>query len=337
MWPGGDDRTPNTREKLLLPWASPTPPPWKPSTTGTRWNVRASERNKSWASLSWDLLPRTDHKANPGLSIPASLNTACWHRLAVGGRPLREVPFLSPKAQAPPQLWTCKDPQWPLRLADTWHHQSHLCWAPRLQAGQGRSPLLVFLLCINGKVKVLVVQSCATLWEPIDCTWDSPGKNTGVGSHSLLQGIFLTQGSDPGLLHCRQILYCLSHTGDKKFEIKVHTMQLWISIFFKLAICSQLFLLYLLGKLNIKPRMLLLIPNTPSIETQLEFPTIYFFSFYSNSLVPRNIQLARSGWGGPKLPQAGQLHRTHLETHTLVPPKTTLLKMGAGAGSGPPR
>ena len=41
------------------------------------------------------------------------------------------------------------------------------------------------------------------------CLWDSPGKNTGVGSHSLLQGIFLTQGSNLGLLHCRQILYCL--------------------------------------------------------------------------------------------------------------------------------
>ena len=37
--------------------------------------------------------------------------------------------------------------------------------------------------------------------------------NTGVGCHSLLQGIFLIQGSDPGLLHCRQILYSLSHQG----------------------------------------------------------------------------------------------------------------------------
>ena len=43
--------------------------------------------------------------------------------------------------------------------------------------------------------------------------WISPGKNTGVGSHSFLQGIFLTQGSNPGLLHCRWILYCLSHQG----------------------------------------------------------------------------------------------------------------------------
>ena len=43
--------------------------------------------------------------------------------------------------------------------------------------------------------------------------WDSPGQNTGVGSHWLLQGIFPTQGSNLGLLHCRQILYCLSHWG----------------------------------------------------------------------------------------------------------------------------
>ena len=43
--------------------------------------------------------------------------------------------------------------------------------------------------------------------------WNSPGENTGVGSHSLLQGIFPTQGSNPGLLHCRQIPYYLSHQG----------------------------------------------------------------------------------------------------------------------------
>ena len=45
------------------------------------------------------------------------------------------------------------------------------------------------------------------------CPWDSPGKNTGVGCHSLLQGILLTQGLNPGLLHCRQIVYHLSHQG----------------------------------------------------------------------------------------------------------------------------
>ena len=43
------------------------------------------------------------------------------------------------------------------------------------------------------------------------CPWNSPGKNTGVGCHSLSQRIFPTEGSNPGLLHCRQILYLLSH------------------------------------------------------------------------------------------------------------------------------
>ena len=42
---------------------------------------------------------------------------------------------------------------------------------------------------------------------------DSPGKNSGVGCHALLQGIFPTQGSNPDLPHCRWILYHLSHQG----------------------------------------------------------------------------------------------------------------------------
>ena len=43
--------------------------------------------------------------------------------------------------------------------------------------------------------------------------WNSPGQNTVVGSLSLLQGIFPTQGSNPGLPHCRRVLYQLSHKG----------------------------------------------------------------------------------------------------------------------------
>ena len=46
--------------------------------------------------------------------------------------------------------------------------------------------------------------------------WDSPGQNTGVGSLSLLQGIFPTQGLNPGLPHCGQILYQLSHRGSPR-------------------------------------------------------------------------------------------------------------------------
>ena len=43
--------------------------------------------------------------------------------------------------------------------------------------------------------------------------WDFPGMNPGLCCHFLLQGIFLTQGSNPKCLHCRQTLYCLSHQG----------------------------------------------------------------------------------------------------------------------------
>jgi len=46
--------------------------------------------------------------------------------------------------------------------------------------------------------------------------WDFPGKNTGVGCHFLLQGIFPTQGSNPGLLHWRQTLYHLSYQGSPR-------------------------------------------------------------------------------------------------------------------------
>ena len=46
--------------------------------------------------------------------------------------------------------------------------------------------------------------------------WNSLGQNTGVGSLSLLQGIFPTQGSNSGLLHCRRILYQLSHKGSPR-------------------------------------------------------------------------------------------------------------------------
>ena len=48
--------------------------------------------------------------------------------------------------------------------------------------------------------------------------WDSPGETTGVGCHALVQGSFLTQGSNPHLLHCRWILYPLSNMETPKIE-----------------------------------------------------------------------------------------------------------------------
>ena len=60
-------------------------------------------------------------------------------------------------------------------------------------------------ICDYNKVKV--IQSCPTLCNLMDSSWNSPGQNTGMGGLSLLQGILPSQGSNPGLLHCRQILY----------------------------------------------------------------------------------------------------------------------------------
>ena len=57
--------------------------------------------------------------------------------------------------------------------------------------------------------------------------WNSPGQNTGEGSLSLLQGIFPTQGSNPGLPHCRRILYHLSHKGSPRIlEGSISLLQL---------------------------------------------------------------------------------------------------------------
>ena len=72
-------------------------------------------------------------------------------------------------------------------------------------------------------VLCLVAQSYPTLCDPMDCNpsgssvhGDSAGKDTGVDYHALLHGIFPTQGLNPGLPHCRQILYQLSHQGSPR-------------------------------------------------------------------------------------------------------------------------
>ena len=75
-------------------------------------------------------------------------------------------------------------------------------------------------ICPSSGDMVLVTQSCLTpcdhiAYSPLGSSdpWTSPGKNTGVGSHFLLQGIFPTQRSNPHLPSGRQILFCLSHQG----------------------------------------------------------------------------------------------------------------------------
>ena len=83
-------------------------------------------------------------------------------------------------------------------------------------------------------VLCLVAQSCPTLCNPMDSVCrpgssvrgDSPGKNTGMGCHALLQGNFPTQGSNPGFPHCRRILYHLSQQESNYTPIKTFVKKL---------------------------------------------------------------------------------------------------------------
>ena len=92
-----------------------------------------------------------------------------------------------------------------------------------------RLPRLIAFLCSRNVcvcVCVCVCVTCSVVSNSLRphglkptrllCPWDFPGKNPGVGCHSLLQGIFPTQGLNPGVLDCRQILYCLRHQGNPR-------------------------------------------------------------------------------------------------------------------------
>ena len=89
--------------------------------------------------------------------------------------------------------------------------------------------IVKYVMCVCLCVCVCVCDSflvISNLCDPMDstrllCSWDSPGKNTGVGCHSLLQGIFPTQRLNPGLLQCRQSLFCLSHQGSPGEKLSI--------------------------------------------------------------------------------------------------------------------
>ena len=110
-------------------------------------------------------------------------------------------------------------------------------------------------VCVSCSVVSNSLRPCGLEPSRLVCPCDFPGKNTGVGCHFLLQRIFLTQGSNSGLLHCRQILYHLSHQESPQriklakwnFFLSLINTQAWRQIFLalndwlpkKLSICSQ--------------------------------------------------------------------------------------------------
>ena len=81
---------------------------------------------------------------------------------------------------------------------------------------------------------MLAAQSCLTLCDSMDCSlcpWNSPGQNTGVGCHSLLQGIFLTQRSNPCLPHCRADSLPSEPSGKPLAPIQIPIDTLHFSLF----------------------------------------------------------------------------------------------------------
>ena len=129
---------------------------------------------------------------------------------------------------------------------------------PRKRSPENLPPLASFCLeYVWGHVIHTGVVLLASLWshglEPTRflCRWNSPGKDTGVGSHSLLQGILPTQGSSPGLLHCRQILYHWVNQGSPHAVIVLHhgnPESLIVTFFFFFAAsCVVLQFLFVLG------------------------------------------------------------------------------------------
>ena len=111
-------------------------------------------------------------------------HTITWvnHRCTYVFSLLNLLPIFCPFSQSPVWVpWVIQ--QIPIEMSDSW----------------------LMSLC------VLVTQLCLTLCDPMVCPWNSVGKNTGVGCHSLLQGIFLIWELNLGHLHCRQVLYHLSH------------------------------------------------------------------------------------------------------------------------------
>ena len=117
-------------------------------------------------------------------------------------------------------------------------HSSILAWKIPWTEELGRLQSIPFQFKV--KVKVLVARLSELLglhglWPTrLLRPWDSPGKNIGVGSHSLLQGIFPTQGLNLGLVHCRCGLCRLSHQGSIQPNCSTQNINssVWVFFFF---------------------------------------------------------------------------------------------------------
>ena len=158
------------------------------------------------------LVASLEHYSHPDDKMEKSHKNYVWKLLGISylqnvrSELLDQLPYYLMRERKP------KDLKW-----ITWDHKTSR-WHTQ---NSTRNCLLIdpVLFCA---VLCLAAQSCLTLFNPMDCSppgysfsvaGDSPGKNTGVGCHALIQGIFPTLGLNPDLPHCRWFLYCPSHQG----------------------------------------------------------------------------------------------------------------------------
>ena len=122
-------------------------------------------------------------------------------------------------------------------------------------------------------------------------TWDSPGKNAGVGCHSLLQEIFPTEESNPDLLHCRQFLYHFSHQGSSSFLIKNSKE--------KSALCQP----HWRPEWREKSVLLILfLPKTPTVLLIMDnLAFVLTFNTFHRNVIYRDLCLSGSPRPAPKL------------------------------------
>ena len=128
----------------------------------------------------------------------------------------------------------------------------------------GMLPFYKYSLVFSQRFKVSCSVTSTSSWPHVLyptgflCPGNSPGKNTGVGCHFLLQGTFPTQGLNPGIPHCRRILYQLSHKGSPAGKSQLIDFCHPRMTFFP-PLCNFIVLMFILSDMNIATLVFLLL------------------------------------------------------------------------------
>ena len=96
------------------------------------------------------------------------------------------------------------------------------------KTSQTQDNLSLCLLCISRLVVSDSLRPCGLESTRLLCPWDSPGKNTGVGCHALLQGIIPNQGSNPRLLHWQVNYLPFEQSGKSSGMIQIEILIVWL-------------------------------------------------------------------------------------------------------------